>query len=389
MSNQQANRVPKPYFKTLPEWIYESPAYEKMRASEAFFLHLLCGQCDVLLDDGSRRGARVGEKLIEVAKIDRATAYRYLKRFRESGIVVKLEQGGGKGIANEYGVPVEKGALDHCRVPDNPIYKTRKPSHTATVIKLHPNIKPSHDATQTLAPCDTQPSHEAAQTVAPCTSNRRTMPALHTSPSSPYLKHNTSIHTSKTSEPVDKAVSSSLDDDQALRLMNLLPDDAGEDHIARVLTDQGVSRGRAVKLARQITSAQVREAISRCQGKETANPGGYLAEVVGVVIDETRAAKAQESARQAEERAALLGGMDYLIDKLVDEDLVEVIERYCERERFPTAGMTPDFIRKQNVWRRKIAQQLLIDQHEGLLVIDENGEAKFPNGYQASSSPEQ
>ena len=188
MSNKQSKRAAKPFFRTLPEWIYESPAYKKMRAAEAFFLHLLHGQCDDLLEDGSRRGARVGDKLIEVAKIDRATAYRYLKRFRESGIVVKLEQGGGKGVANEYGVPVEKGALDQICVPDDPIYKTRKPSHSATVTKSHPKFKPSHPAKQTVVPCDTEPSHEPAQTVVPCAPNRRIMPALHTSSSSPYLK---------------------------------------------------------------------------------------------------------------------------------------------------------------------------------------------------------
>ncbi|MEM6506042.1 MAG: hypothetical protein AAF711_11400 [Planctomycetota bacterium] len=352
----------KPFFRSLFEWIYDAPEYDALSAGEAWFLHLVAGQCDETLPDKSMRGCRVGNRLLETAKVDRATAYRYLKRFRDHGFVVKLGQGGGRslgggGLANEYGIPVRHGALDSIRVKDDPKFKTRKRSQTATV-------KRPSDSPDTVAACNGKPSHSATITVAVCNNNRRTVRPSHTS---------SSFNTHTSDHKAAKAAFVPNDDDQTLQPEPALANDASEEQIAKALSEHGIDVRRAKKLASKATPAQVNEAIARCMGQQVANPGGYLAEVVLGLVDEAEANRAREAAERSAQVGEALQQIESRIDTLPDDELVAVFDRYCERTGWPRdEGYTPEFIRNRPNTRKQVTQQML---HEA----SDLESAEFPN----------
>lgn len=351
----------KPFFRSLPEWVYDDPEYESLSAGEAWFLHLVAGQCDETMPDKSMRGCRVGQRLLDTAKVDRATTYRYLKRFRKLGFVVKLGQGGGRtrgggGLANEYAIPSKPGALDHIDVGDDPAFKTRKRSQRATVEKPGPPA-------DTVAPCEGKPSQPATNTVAPCNNNARRLRASHTYSSS----SNTSEHKASNAKFIQD------DDDQALQVEPVLADDASEEQVVKALTDRGVHRRRSKRLATQATPAQVNEAITRCSGYDASNPGAYLADTVLDLVDQAEAARAREAAELSARIGEELKRYETLIDTLDDEQLAAVFARYCERTSWPrTDDYTPEFIRARPGTRKQVTQQLL---HEASEVEPD----EFPN----------
>lgn len=342
----------KPFFRSLPEWVYNSMEYESLSAAETWFLHLVAGQCDKTLSDKSARGCYVGQRLLETAKIDRATAYRYLKRFRELGFVVKLGQGGGRvrggaGLANEYGIPVAQGALDHIKVGDDPAFKTRKRSHPATVKEPEP-------APDTVAGCNGKPSQRATNTVAICNKNRRRLRASH--------NESSSFHTSE--HKAAKAEFHQDDDDQALQVEHVLADDASEEQVIKALSDRGVHRRRAKRLATQATVDQVNEAVTRCSSYDASNPGGYLADTLLALVEQAGVARAHEAAERIARIGEELKRYDELIDTLSDEDLEAVIDRSRERTKLPGPEITAEFARSRKPQRRIITQQLLHESTE-------------------------
>lgn len=119
-------KVSRPFFRVLPQWIYDSEVYAVLSAPEAWLLHLLAGQADEDIGGGSRRGCRFGAKCIRTSKLSESSVRKYLSRFERVGFIVKVGQGGGFSRANEYAIPGKPGELDHLRVEDDPRYKTAK-----------------------------------------------------------------------------------------------------------------------------------------------------------------------------------------------------------------------------------------------------------------------
>lgn len=127
--HHESNRPGKPFFKHLPQWIYDDPGYEDLNGQAAWLLHLMSGQADEGIDDGprgdrSRRGCRFGDACIATAKLSDSTVRKYTALFASLGFIIKVGQGGGQGSTNEYAIPRRRGALDHLRIDDDPRYKT-------------------------------------------------------------------------------------------------------------------------------------------------------------------------------------------------------------------------------------------------------------------------
>ena len=110
----------RPFFRHLPRWIYQSSAYEELNPGERWCLHMIASRCEQVVDDiGSRRGCFVGEPLCRVIGCPPRTFRRMLHEMRRVGLVVKVGQGGGRGLGNELAIPGTRGALDNLDVGDD------------------------------------------------------------------------------------------------------------------------------------------------------------------------------------------------------------------------------------------------------------------------------
>ncbi len=329
----------RPFFKTLPAWIYDSAEYAGFNAGQILFLHLIAGKCDQTLADQSTRGCRVGGRLIQTSGINRASAFRYLALYRKLGFVVKVGQGGGKteggsGLANEYGVPAKPGSLDHLKIGDDQRYKTYIPSQRETDI-------PSHSATHTVSPCD---------------SNRLTVRPSNNSSS---LRNNC-LNTSKAiSDPV---FFNDDDDDKAEEVSALeLPDDASEQQVAKALNKHGVDLAMARSMSKSVRAEAAREAINLSYENDPRNRGGYIVRLI-------QGGEEEQAARFAEERAALhekaMQAIQHLterVDAMPDDELSALIAEYLEATNHPPEGRegyTVEFVRGSKGFREALGRHL-------------------------------
>lgn len=336
---------PRPYFKMLPGWIYESAEYEKLGAAERWLLHLMSGQADDKLDGGSRVGCRMSEdNIVSKCGMSIRTFKRYLPSLEDPGFVVKVGQGGGSRRANEYGIPDSPGALDHKKLFTDERFQTQQ-----TMSDCHGSESANH------VNLSTEPCQSVRQTVSDCPPNHVRLTPLYTSS---IQRINTSLNTPKASKAVSDPFFPFDDDDKAINPAEL-PDDASEEVKAKALGKHGVAIRRARTVARKASAESIRNAINLSYQNNPRNRGAYICNLIEGDQEEKLAEYAEEQAEQYRKVEAQLTEADKQIDSMSDDELADLIAAHCERTRVPTEGMTPDFVRRSKTWRKGVTQTLL------------------------------
>lgn len=352
----------KPFLKHPPDWVYDDPRYQDLKWPLRAFLFLVAGQCDVPMADGSKRGCYAMARLEREANISESTRDTYLKKLRAAGFVVKVGQGGGRlpdgrTAANEYALPISRGALDDIALDEDGRFITNtrgnKPSRNKAV---HRDALPSRfkgvasqDATEANEsdPVDLQGKPRRIEASTQLTS--RSNPPVVAAPNSHHHKK----EILKINTHTDAIVLHLNDDDRSHEDILEPQDDAGLDQVVAVLSSHGVSRRRATKIASRVTPAQVREGLRRCQGRSIDNLGGYLADTIENVLAE---AIAKERARRVDEqdrKAEVYGSLDDQIQEMSDAEILELFKRTGN----PMEGMQPKHVRN-SVWRPSLLRQL-------------------------------
>lgn len=369
----------KPFFKHLPDWMYDDPQYVALGAGPRLLLHLISGQCDQHVDSGSRRGCKAVSLLKETSGIKSKSAFtNNMNKLRDAGFVVKVGQGAGRGNANEYAVPGVRGALDHLDVGDDDRFKTQPnkqegyPNDTLKeVVRRAGDSKPAHSMPDThvsekgvgppikgYGPVEEKvpnPTRKGVETTPPYSHHQEDIPLSHKRPPEELPLNGQPAVCDETPGRAD----SSLDDDHAQAMRLELPDDASEHQAARALRDRGVDIRRANTIASKVKPALIREAILRCNGYQPENPGAYLAEVIEGLVDKEKTARAEGAAQKIQQRAALLDDYTRQIENMDDGEVMALFHRHCERTSWPTAGFTPNLLRSKLFHREMLAKQML------------------------------
>ena len=100
MARQKAVRhTRKPFFRHLPDWVYDQPAWvsddphrrDRLSMGDRWALHVIAGQCSQKPDgDGLRRGCRCGPKLWAKLGCSKSGFLAVLSKLVRLGFVVRF-----------------------------------------------------------------------------------------------------------------------------------------------------------------------------------------------------------------------------------------------------------------------------------------------------------
>jgi len=322
--------IPRPFFGHPPDWIMADEYYAELTITEAWTLHMIAGACKVECDEGVR-GCFAGAKFIAKCRLKERGFRNVIKSLIGYRFIVKLEQGGGQGRANELGIPHELGGMDHLRAKEDGRFSKRKAEtmhlmHGSTREKAAETMHQVHGSTMHVMP----PNH-ARDATKPCT------PCIPVSTSSSFKKSKTTITPS--GQSLGKSFSNDVDAERERPVEGVeLRDDADEDLIIAAIRTRwpDADPPGIVRLLRHpnVTPVIIRATLN--EAKPNWGVGLFDAKVKAkadvIAVKSNRARMEASKAQQA-----AIDEADAGIDSMSNEQLAGVVTQFAEDVGFPKA----------------------------------------------------